>query len=71
MQVPKSGFKIMLRYLSGLQGHQRELSVQKAQKIVEQYGEEGQSSTQSKFHPSPPPSMHVHLSTLKIIKTVV
>ena len=44
LQVPKSGFKIMLRYLSGLQGRQRELSVQKAQKIVDQYGEEGQSS---------------------------
>ena len=44
LQVPKSGFKTMLRYLSGLQGRQRELSMQKAQKIVDQYGEEGQSS---------------------------
>ena len=32
----------MLRYLEGLSGHQRELSKQKAQQMVEQYGEEGQ-----------------------------
>ena len=37
----------MLRYLAGLQGHQRQLSVQKAKKIIDQYGEEGQSSTRS------------------------
>ena len=46
----------MLRYLSGLQGRQRELSVQKAQKIVNQYGEEGQSSAQS-----PPLHAYIHI----------
>ena len=64
MQVPKSGFKIMLRYLSDLQGRQRELSVQKAQRIVEQYGEEGQSSTPSHSPPPPPPQYQAHEATI-------
>lgn len=55
LQVPKSGFKIMLRYLAGLQGRQRELAVQKAQKIVDQYGEKGQSLTQRPPSSPPPP----------------
>ena len=56
----------MLRYLAGLQGRQRELSVQKAQKIVDQYGEEGQSSAQSKSNPPPPPCTHTLNSKIKI-----
>ena len=44
----------MLKYLEGLGGHQRDISKQKAQKMIEQYGEEGQncmSLSESRLRP--------------------
>lgn len=37
VQVPKVEFKILLRYMEALKGNQRQLTVARAQRIVEQY----------------------------------
>ncbi len=40
MQVSKAHFKVLLRYLEGLQGHQRQLVTERARIILDQYSEE-------------------------------
>ena len=37
-QVPRREFKVLLRYLEGLQGRQRQLCLERAQRTVEGYG---------------------------------
>jgi len=37
MQVPKLEFKILLKYLEGLQGNQRQVAMERAQEVLEGY----------------------------------
>ena len=48
MQVPKLEFKILLRYLEGLQGNQKQLATEKGREVLEGY-EGGGESESSEF----------------------
>ena len=39
-QVPKTAFKVLLQYMEGLKGKQRQLAVQRAQEVVGKYQED-------------------------------
>lgn len=46
-QVPKAEFKILLQYMEGLKGNQRQLTVQRAQEVAGKYQRDNEDSEHS------------------------